>query len=78
MGVSVSVPLREVTPATTAAAQAPAAFARDMAMEVPAAMQSELAPALHARRQATKTIAKMDFTSIDPTGAGRPMQGGVR
>jgi hypothetical protein len=35
IGVSVSMPLRAVTPETTAAEQAPDALLRDTAMEVP-------------------------------------------
>ncbi len=63
IGVKVSLPLRDVTPATTAAEQAPDAFARDTAMEVPDGMQLWEPPAQprHARTNASKTIAKSDF-----------------
>jgi hypothetical protein len=63
IGVNVSLPLRAVTPETTAAGQAPDALARDTAMEVPDGMQlvELLAQPIHARRQATKTIAKSDL-----------------
>ena len=62
IGVKVSLPLRDVTPATTAAEQAPDAFARDTAMEVPDEMQLWELPAQprHVRTQATKTIARSD------------------
>jgi hypothetical protein len=67
IGVNVSVPLREVTPETTAAGQAPDAFARDTAMEVPDGIEQLELPAQprHGRRQATRTIARSDL--IGPT-----------
>jgi hypothetical protein len=63
IGVNISLPLRLVTPATTAAEQSPDALTRDTATEVPDGMQSlELAAQpIDARRQATKTIAKSDL-----------------
>jgi hypothetical protein len=61
--VKVSVPLRDVTPATTAAEQGPDAFARDTAMEVPDEMQLWELPEhpRQARRQPTKTAARGDL-----------------
>src|SRR5580698_8291638 len=61
--IGVKVWWRDVTPATTAAEQEPDPFARDTAMEVPDGMQLWELPAQprHARRQATKTIARSDL-----------------
>lgn len=62
IGVNVSPPLRDVTPETTAAEQAPDAFARDTATEVPVGIEQLEPPAQlrHARREATRAIARSD------------------